>query len=254
MTMADSAPDLTQKIEPPVEGRIADLIVGELERQIASGELADRSPLPPERDLMARFGASRTAVREAIQALANRGMVDHRPRFRPIVRKLGYQTLVDVLGRVVPALLRESGGVKNLYDSRVFLERALVREAALHARRENIQALRAALAANEMAIADSDTFYATDMAFHGVLYELPRNPIFPAVHGAFTTWLAPHWKRMPRSPERNRVNYLSHRAILDAIVDRDPEAAEAALVSHLTSAWEHVRVTFEASASEDSTS
>ena len=88
----------------------------------------------------------------------------------------------------------------------------------------------------------------------GVLYELPRNPIFPAVHGAFTTWLAPHWKRMPRSPGRNRVNYLSHRAILDAIVDRDPEAAEAALVSHLTSAWEHVRVTFEASLPEDSTS
>ncbi len=230
---------------PPGDQRVADSIVRDLEQQIASGELADGSPLPPERDLMARFGASRTAVREAITALSNRGLLDHRPRFRPIVRKLGYHTVVDVLGRLVPALLAESDGVKNLYDSRVFLERALVREAALHARREDIHALRSALAANERAVADSDTFYATDMAFHGVLYGIPRNPIFPAVHLAYTSWLAPHWKRMQRLPERNLVNYRSHLAIFEAIVDRDPDAAEAALVGHLSAAWEYVRVTFD---------
>jgi len=225
--------------------RVADGIVQAIERMIASGELPDGSPLPAERDLMAQFGASRTAVREAITALSHRGLLDHRPRFRPIVRKLGYHTVVDVLGRVVPALLREDGGVKNLYDSRVFIERALVREAALHARREDIQALKAALVENEKAIPDSDAFYATDMAFHGVLYRIPRNPIFPAVHAAYTSWLSPHWKRMLRSVERNRVNYASHKAIYEAIVERDPDGAEEALISHLAAAWEFVRVTFD---------
>jgi GntR family transcriptional regulator, sialic acid-inducible nan operon repressor len=239
------AHDSAERPEGSSGERVADLIVRALERQIATGALPDGSPLPPERDLMARFGASRTVVREVVKALAHRGLVDHRPRFRPIVRKLGYRTVVDVLGTLVPTLLNESGGVKNLYDSRVFLERALVREAALHARREDIQALRAALTANERAIADSDAFYATDMAFHGVLYEIPRNPVLTAVHVAYTSWLSPHWKRMPRSPERNMVNHRSHRAILDAIVDRDPEAAEAALVSHLAAAWAYVRVTFD---------
>ncbi len=246
--MSDPAHDLAMKAEGAGDGRVADLIVEALERQIASGALADGAPLPPERDLMAQFGASRTAVREAITALANRGLLDHRPRFRPIVRKLGYHTLVDVLGRLVPALLREAGGIENLYHSRVFLERALVREAALHARRDDIRALKEALVANERAIADSDLFYVTDMAFHGVLYELPRNPIFPAIHVAYTAWLAPHWKRMPRSPERNAMNHRSHRAIVEAIIERDPEAAEAALVSHLTAAWEHVRGTFDEAA------
>jgi DNA-binding GntR family transcriptional regulator len=51
---------------------------------------------------------------------------------------------------------------------------------------------------------------------------------------------------MPRSLERNRVNYLRHRDIFAAIRDRDPDAAEAALVSHLNAAWEYVRGTFEA--------
>jgi DNA-binding FadR family transcriptional regulator len=127
---------------------------------------------------------------------------------------------------------------------RVFLEAALVRNAALHARKDDITALRMALAANERAIADSKSFYATDVAFHAVLYDISRNPVFPSLHKAFTSWLAPHWERMLRSPERNRVNYLAHRAIFDGIVDRDPDAAERALQSHLGAAWEYVRGTF----------
>jgi DNA-binding FadR family transcriptional regulator len=120
-----------------------------------------------------------------------------------------------------------------------------VRHAALHARKEDIGALRTALAANEQAISDSQRFYASDVAFHAVLYEIPRNPVFPSVHKAFTSWLAPHWERMLRSPERNRINYLSHREIFEAIVERDPEAAERALQNHLASAWEYVRGTFD---------
>ncbi len=231
---------------PTASGRrAADAIIDQLEKQILSGELPDQTPLPAERDLMVKFGASRTVVREAITALSNRGLVESRPRFRPIVRKPGYDTAVDAVGGIVRHLLSQSGGVRNLYDSRVFMERALVREAAMHARKEDIDELKSALAANKAAIEDSERFYATDVAFHGVLYRIPRNPIFPAVHGAYTAWLGPHWSKMLRSPDRNLVNYRSHEAICKAIVDRDPDAAEEALVSHLRAAWEYVRVTFE---------
>ncbi len=88
-------------------------------------------------------------------------------------------------------------------------------------------------------------FYRTDTLFHGVLYQIPKNPIFPAIHQGYTSWLAPHWEKMLRSPERNKVNYRAHKAILDAIVDRDPDAADEALTNHLKAAWEYVSVTFE---------
>lgn len=225
--------------------RAADAIVERLELRIVSGELPDRTALPPERVLMAEFGASRTVIREAITALSSRGLIENRPRYRPIVRKPGFDSALGALGGIVGHLLGETEGVKALFDSRIFLERALVREAAMHARRADILALREALAANEAAIPDSARFYATDVAFHAVLYEIPRNPIMPAIHRAYVAWLAVHWHRMLRSPERNRVNYQSHRLIFEAIVERDPDAAEAALASHLNAAWEYVRVTFE---------
>jgi DNA-binding FadR family transcriptional regulator len=226
-------------------GRAADEIVRALEARIATGELAEGAPLPPERNLIETFGVSRTVVREAVATLASRGLVESRPRFRPVVRRPGYHAALAAADGVMRHLLAGTAGVRNLYDVRIFLEAGLVRHAALHARKSDIERLATALAANGAAISDSDDFYQTDVRFHAVLYDFPGNPIFPAIHRAFTDWLAPHWIKMPRSPERNRVNYRRHADIFEAIRDREPDAAEAALKSHLTAAWEFVRVTFD---------
>lgn len=229
----------------PANRRAADVVVHAIEARIVSGELMDGAPLPPERDLIASFGVSRTVIREAVASLANRGLVESRPRYRPIVRRPGYEAALAAASGVVGHLLARTDGVKNLYDIRIFLEASLVRHAAMHARKEDIAALSQALAANEAAIFDSERFYATDVAFHSVFYDIPRNPIFPAIQVAFTGWLAPHWKKMPRAPERNRVNYMRHSDIFNSVRERDPDAAEAALTAHLHSAWEYVRSTFD---------
>lgn len=233
-----------QADDVPAERRAADPIVAAIEQRIADGVLEDSAPLPSERLLMEEFSASRTVVREAITALSNRGLIECKPRFRPIVRRLGYETIIDTTGPVIRKLLTDSQGVKNLYDTRVFIERGLVREAALSAGKEDIQNLKAALQANHEAIGDSEAFYQTDTAFHRVLYSITRNPIFPAVHEGFTSWLAPQWEKMQRSPERNENNFLAHQRIYAAILERDPDAAEAELCGHLKAAWAHVSVTF----------
>ena len=105
------------------ETRAADAVVSALEHQIVSGALKDNSPLPAERMLMDQFGTSRTVIREAISMLAGRGMVESRPRFRPIVRKPDYGTVLDATGNIVSHLLNEAGGIENMYRSRMFVER-----------------------------------------------------------------------------------------------------------------------------------
>ncbi|MFV0493406.1 MAG: FCD domain-containing protein [Pseudorhodobacter sp.] len=224
--------------------RASEIVASQLAQKILTGELQDGQPLPPERNLMQQFGISRAMVREAVVALSNRGLVDARPRYRPIVRRPGYDAAVAALETIVAHLLYQKGGVKNLFDTRIMVEASLVRHAAIYAQKDHIAALKAALSENMAAIDDSDLFYRTDKAFHGVFYTIPGNPVLPAIHKAYTTWLEPHWSQMPRSPKKNQGNFSAHERIFDAILLRDPDAAEHALREHLHQAWEQVRRTF----------
>lgn len=228
----------------PSRSRLADAVCNAIATAIRAGEIAPGTRLPSERDLMRRYAVSRTAVREAIAALASRGLVRTRPGYRPVVEKFDFTATVDGIGRLVAHLLEDQAGVLNLFETRIFLEAALARHAAAHAARADIAALEAALAENHASIGDRSRFYATDVAFHNVLYRIPRNPIYPAIHKAYVDWLTGHWMRMPRSAEIDRTNFAGHEAIFRAIVDRDADRAERMLRSHLSVAWEFVRATF----------
>jgi DNA-binding FadR family transcriptional regulator len=226
--------------------RIADLI--------ASGAIAPGDHLPSERDLMRRFKVSRSVVREAIAALANRGLLLTRPGYRPVVAKPSVDSAIAALGQFVGHMtILDEDGIWNLFETRMFIEAALVRRAALHARKDDIQELRAALALNRAVIGRRGEFERSDAEFHHVLYKIPRNPVYPAVHRAYVEWLYEHWLRIGSTPEIDMTHYAGHEAIFTAINERDPDRGEDALRSHLIAAWEYVRTTFVFAPGEAST-
>src|SRR3546814_13402230 len=61
--------------EPIVRRKLADEVFDRLKAMIVSGERSPGESLPSERELMARFGVGRPAIREAMQAPANLGLV-----------------------------------------------------------------------------------------------------------------------------------------------------------------------------------
>jgi DNA-binding FadR family transcriptional regulator len=224
--------------------RLASVVSEALVDLIDSGELAVGSRLPTERVLMKRFGISRAAVREAIATLANRGLLLARPGHRPIVQRPGYDAAFHTIGSLVGDIVYDETGVWNLFETRIFVEAALVRNAALHATAQDMDELEAALEDNRAAIGDHPRFYVTDVAFHEVLYRIPRNPIYPALHKAYVEWLMSHWMAMSQAIEVDRMNHGAHASIHRAIARRDADEAERMLRSHLATAWEFVRMTF----------
>lgn len=220
-------------------------VVAAIEARIFSGELKDGQSLPAERSIVETMGVSRPVAREAIKILSGKGLLEVQPRHRPIVRKPDAHTVMDVLGGLVGHLTGQAGGIRQIFDIRIFVEAGLVRQAAVGADKADIARLRQALEDNRASIDDSLAFYETDKVFHGVLYSIPGNPIFPAIHHAFCDWLDVRWRQMPRLPDRNRRNYEAHAAIVEAILDRDPDRAEKALRDHLEAAWAQVRDTFD---------
>jgi DNA-binding FadR family transcriptional regulator len=225
-------------------GRRSDVVAVELARMIQTGDLQEGVRLPAERELMQRYGVSRTAVREAIVSLANRGLIETRLGHRPIVRKADYEIAVDKVGNLVGHLMVDREGVWNLFETRIFIEGSLARWTAKHARRADLEELRAALDSNREAIGDPLRFDETDAAFHAILYRVPGNPIYPAIHKAYVEWLTQHWRSMKRGAGIDQMNHAGHVAIFDAIVARDPDNAEESMRRHLVAAWEFVRSTF----------
>lgn len=221
-----------------------DRVVAVFQEKIVSGELANGSSFPAERSIVDSMGVSRPVAREAIKILAGRGLLEIMPRHRPIVRSPDAESIIGALSGLVGHLIGRSGGTRQIFEIRIFVEAGLARQAATSATRDDITRLRTALEANGQATADSAKFYATDQEFHSALYSISGNPIFPAIHQAFNDWLAPKWDMMPRLPDRNLKNYKAHKAIVEAILDRDPDKAEAALRTHLDDAWQQVSNVF----------
>lgn len=232
--------DLLINTENKQMQRAADELFLEFEKMILSGKLANGEVLPPEREIVETYGVSRTVVREAILALSNKGLVDAKPRYRPVVRKPDFDTAFGTVGNVVSRLLEEEDGIRNLFDTRIMVEVYLARQAAVDAKRDDVRSLKDALEENEAAINNMNLFFETDVKFHRVLYEMSGNPLLPSIHRAYITWLKPNWGKMPTLPERNQLNFESHLAIYNAILMRDPDKAETATRKHLNDAWEQI--------------
>ncbi len=68
-------------IVPKTSGaRIHGQLVDILAREVLGGERAPGDALPNEDDLAARFGVSRSSVREAVKTLSAKGLIESRQR------------------------------------------------------------------------------------------------------------------------------------------------------------------------------
>jgi DNA-binding GntR family transcriptional regulator len=158
-----------------------------------------------ERDIAEEFGTSRTPVHEAVQRLADEGLIEVIPRSGTFVARIPLDALEEA------NLVRHA------------LETAIIEKAAERAGADGVARLRALLAEQEVAIAANDMhgFHRTDEGFHALLAELSGYPM-------------DRYRQLTLPLEGRMAGVLEeHRAVVDAIAVRDPELARRALLDHL---------------------
>lgn len=221
--------------------RIYQDIALKLAEKINNGELSDGSLLPSERELAETFGASRTSIREALLSLQSSGLIAVRQRARARITQLNNSAFFDQLSGAAQSLLARPNGVADFQEARALFECGLARYAAQHASPKEIDRLAVALAQNRKALADAALFAKTDVAFHDILAEIPRNPIFAALNAALSEWLMAQRSVPIRAAIRGAVRraYEGHEAIYEAIAAHDVEAADRAMASHLQTVSEY---------------
>src|SRR5919198_2852271 len=153
--------------EPIVRRKLSDEVFLRLKRLIVSGVLQPGDEMPSERELMERFGVGRPAIREAMQALANMGLVAISHGERAKVLQLTAQSIfkqVDVAAKIM--LSSSADSLEHLKSARIFFERGMVREAAAKASKEDVARLRATLAEQRNSLGEAEPFINADMEFH----------------------------------------------------------------------------------------
>lgn len=220
-------------LDPIRRQKIYQEIARRLEDQILEGRLQPGDTLPSERELMERHGVGRPAVREALLSLQKSGLIAIQNGERARVVRPSAMNLVGELSSAARYLLSQADGIRQFQQARLFFEMGLARFAAVHGTEVDLSRLAKALAANEAAIADMAAFARTDVEFHFVLAEIPRNPIFVALHIALAEWLTEQRSSTLQQHGMARTALKAHRAIFKAIDARDPDQAEAAMRQHL---------------------
>ncbi|MEX1303713.1 MAG: transcriptional regulator NanR [Rhodovibrionaceae bacterium] len=213
--------------------KLSDQVLAYLQAEIVSGKLRPGDHLPSERDLMENFGVGRPTIREALFSLQRMGLVALSSGSRARVTEPTPQVILNELSGAAQYLLNQEGGQDYFQQARAFLELGLARFAAVKATTEDLRKMEEALATNEKAIGDGELFKETDIAFHYVLAEIPRNPIFLALHQAMADWLTDQRATTLRVQGQERIAFEAHEKIYNAILKGDPNLAEQAMENHL---------------------
>ena len=222
---------------PIRRARLHELVAQKLEEMIRSGDLKPGDRLPSERDIMAAFNIGRPAVREAFLSLQNRGLIATENGRRASVTAPSVDNVFSTLDSLVGILIANTDNLKNLFDARVFIEAAMVRDAAKQIDKPRLAELKVALEANKQAIGNRSLFMETDVRFHRILFLTAHNPVFEAVHKALVKWLMERWGKILRDKSTETLAYQGHLQIYKAINRRDPDTAEQAMRKHLASSW-----------------
>ncbi|WP_371632408.1 FadR family transcriptional regulator [Streptomyces sp. NBC_01259] len=203
-----------------------------LARRVLSGEIPEGATL----DLVALQGeldVSLTALRESLKVLAAKGIVDARQKRGTFVRARADWNLLDAdVLRWQFADGTESGAdlalLRNLGEVRGIIEPAAVRLAAERRTEADLATLEAAITAMGEQEGGPAHAVEADLAFHRALLAATHNELLERLEMVIESGLA-HRDEIVHSSQAGEDPVPSHRAVLDAVRDRDPAAAEHAM-------------------------
>jgi GntR family transcriptional repressor for pyruvate dehydrogenase complex len=212
-----------------------------LTREIAEGGLSPGARLPTESQLAARYGVSRTVVREAVAQLRADGLIEARQGVGAFILAPEQRRAI----RIDRDALRELGAMRDLFELRCILETQAAGIAAVRRSEAALDRIGAALARMAGEERWEEGSIEADLVFHREIARATGN----AYIESFTSFVCEHIRQSIEyarhtNPIRDlvEVNVGEHVRIHDALVRGDAADASAAMRAHITGAAARVGI------------
>lgn len=197
---------------------MTDDVLAELRAAILRGDYAPRQRLI-EADLADRYGASRFVLRNALGQLASEGLVELQPHRGARVRELSVREAIEIteIRRAVEAMLA-ARAAENMTD----------------AASDELAELGRAMSE---AVETGDILRYSELngALHGKVRTLADHATGTRIVEQYSAQMVRHQFRLALVPGRPATSLPQHLEIIEALRARDPERAEAAMHTHLSS-------------------
>lgn len=225
--------DATTEIQRSFKGsgrRLRGAVAHYLGSAIVSGRIAPGERLTSEIENAEALDVSRSAYREAIQVLTAKGLVESRPKAGTRVLPRSHWSLLDPM---VLAWAFEGepdvNYVRDLFELRAIVEPEAARLAAERRDRNDIAALKDALARMRRFTLATEQGREADRDFHGALLASTRNAVLMTLSasiGAAVNWTTQFKQRLRALP---RDPVPDHMRVFEAVAAGDPVAASEAM-------------------------
>jgi GntR family transcriptional repressor for pyruvate dehydrogenase complex len=211
--------------------RLYEQIVVQVEESIHAGRLKPGEQLPGERELAQQFGVSRTAVREAVKTLCEKGLLEAYSGRGTFVTSGKSQAARNSLHWLVNS--GEPQNARHVTELREILEPEFTALAAARIEEQQLEMMRDAIDVMDRSMQNPEAYIEADLDFHLALAEAAGNPLILALLDSIVAVLREERLgvfAVPGGPTRGQIH---HKLILKAIERGDPAKARKAMIAHM---------------------
>ncbi|MCM3269045.1 FadR/GntR family transcriptional regulator [Paenibacillus elgii] len=216
--------------------RVYEDVIEQIENIILEGNLAPGDVLPTERELAQAFGISRGTLREAFRILEREGLIETRPGGGRFLSK--NLSKAEDTKRILENIERAT--IIELLEAREIFETGIVELAAMRATEQDIAEIESALERWGTIDRNSEDPVNPDQAFHLSIAKATHNVVLVNLIDLHMDLLQKTLTKTVDIPGRKSEVYKEHYAILQAIKEKDPAKAKAALLHHLQQVKQNV--------------
>jgi DNA-binding GntR family transcriptional regulator len=217
--MLTKTPATKNRLQVEKGDTLANVLRREIAEKILEGVLKPGSKLD-ERTLAQEFSVSRTPVREALQQLVSAGLAVSRPHAGTVVHGI------------------DADRIAELCEASLLLETMCIRLAAVRMTSIDIGHLSKIFEACEAChlAGDASGYALENRKFHSTIIKATRNKDLADTVEFCRLRIAPFQRAPFKSFDRREASQLEHKAIIEALKQRDENLAAEAMTLHLSNA------------------
>jgi len=219
---------------PVKSGKISELIVRQIKNTILNGTMKPGDRLPPERELVKRFRASRISVREALKSLETSGLLTIKPGSGVFVAEMNSKSLSQSLSSI---LRIQKASINDLTEARIILEPNIVKLASERITPEDLLKLEQNIEETSALVHSNSPAPSLNIEFHSLIAEFTHNPVInltmKTLFDVLKEMTLEITDNLPKRIETSGHAVTYHKEIVRALQERNSEKVYELMRKHI---------------------